>query len=180
MTAVRKPTPAAGTTKPANHTAAIHILKAQLKMSEADYRLLLDELTTQSSCKDMTVAQLEQVRDHMTNLAVRMGVIAPKMPYVRFAHKGNSHAKSSKAKALLPLERKVWALWYALEAAGRVNKPASTQARAKALRAYVQRQTGITDMAFCTNEQLNKLVEAMKHWMNRGYTQAEMERATSI
>lgn len=161
MTAVRKPTSAAGTTKPANHTAAIHILKAQLKMSEADYRVLLDGLTTQSSCKDMTVAQLAQVRDHMTNLAVRMGVIKPTLSYVRFAHKGTAKSK------LLPLERKVWALWYALEKAGRVDVPASTQARAKALRAYVQRQTGVTDMAFCTNDQLNQLVEAMKQWKDR-------------
>ena len=172
MSAVRKPTPAAGNAKPANHIAAIHILKSQLKMSDADYRVLLDGLTTHSSCKDMTVSQLEQVRDHMSNLAVRMGVAKPTLPYVRFSHKAKSTGTAKPAKVLEPLEKKVWALWYALEAAGRITKPASTQARAKALRAYVTRQTGASDMAFCTGEQLNKLVESMKKWLERGKDEA--------
>ena len=168
MSAVRKPTSAAGNAKPMNHIAAIHILKSQMKMSEADYRVLLDGLTTHCSCKDMTVSQLAQVRDHMSNLAVRMGVAKAKLPYIRFSHKGTAKP----AKVLEPLEKKVWALWYALEAAGRVAKPANSQARAKALRAYVTRQTGASDMAFCTGEQLNKLVEAMKKWLERGKDEA--------
>lgn len=152
-----------------NHIAAIHILKAQLQMTQEDYRALLITLTGEDSCKGMADRDLQNVRTHMQKLAERSGVAKP-------AYKVGKPA--GKTKVLEPLEKKVWALWYALEAAGRVAVPPNRQARAKALRAYVQRQTGASDMAFCTGDQLNKLVEAMKHWIDRKYSQAEMERAT--
>jgi phage gp16-like protein len=158
MNPVRKTAAAGG-----GHIAAIHILKAQLQMSDADYRVLLDSLTTQSSCKDMTDKQLQVVRSHMHKLAVSMG-----------AAKGSSSATGynrksfTKSKVLFPMEKKVWAIWYALEAKGLVQVPPNTKARAKALRAYVERQTGASDMAFLEGDKLVKLVESMKKWLERG------------
>jgi phage gp16-like protein len=142
------------------HIAAIHILKAQLQMTQEDYRALLVTLTGEDTCKGMSDKDLQNVRLHMHKLVGRMGVSTGKFkpfPFVKTAK-----------KPLEPMEKKVWAIWYALEAKGLVHVPESRQARAKALRAYVARQTGATDMAFCTGEQLNKLVEAMKKWLERG------------
>ena len=78
----------------------------------------------------------------------------------------------TKAKALEPMEKKVWAIWYALEAKGLVQVPESRQARAKALRAYVERQTGASDMAFLEAEKMVKLVVSMKKWLERGKDEA--------
>jgi phage gp16-like protein len=154
------------------HIAAIHILKAQLQMSDADYRVLLDSLTTQSSCKDMTDKQLQLVRSHMHKLAVSMGVGKPASNAT-----GYNRKSFTKAKVLEPMEKKVWAIWYALEAKGLVQVPASTKARAKALRAYVERQTGASDMAFASHSQLINLVESMKKWLERGEHEA-MDKVT--
>jgi hypothetical protein len=110
----------------------------------------------------MSDKDLQTVRSHMHKLAVRSGV-AKESSGAAYARK-----PYTKAKVLEPMEKKVWAIWYALEAKGLVQVPESRQARAKALRAYVARQTGAADMAFCTGEQLNKLVEAMKKWLDRG------------
>lgn len=142
------------------HIAAIHILKAQLQMTQEDYRALLVALTGEDSCKGMSDKDLKTVRLHMHRLVSAMGVATGKFkpfPFVKMAK-----------KPLEPIEKKVWAVWYALEAKGLVQVAESRQARAKALRAYVTRQTGAADMAFCTGEQLNKLVEAMKKWLERG------------
>ena len=158
MNAVRKPN---GTNT--GHIAAIHILKAQLQMTQEDYRALLVTLTGEDTCKGMSDKDLQNVRSHMHKLAVSMGVA-----------KGSSSATGynrksfTKAKALFPMEKKVWAIWYALEAKGLVQVPPSTKARAKALRAYVERQTGASDMAFLEGEKLVKLVESMKKWLERG------------
>lgn len=148
------------------HIAAIHILKAQLQMTQEDYRALLVTLTGEDSCKGMSDKDLQNVRSHMHKLAVRSGV-AKESSGAAYARKPYT-ATYTKAKVLEPMEKKVWAIWYALEAKGLVQVAESRQARAKALRAYVTRQTGAADMAFCTGEQLNKLVEAMKKWLDRG------------
>ena len=59
----------------ANHTAAIHVLKSKLRMTDDDYRALLQTLTGKSSSKDMTEAEQRAVRDHMQALGERMGVV---------------------------------------------------------------------------------------------------------
>ena len=146
-----------------NHIAAIHILKAKLQLCDADYRALLLNLTDKDSCKAMGDKDLQAVRSHMHKLALVSGVSNPVIPA-----KARTRAPTGKTKKVLePLEKKVWALWYSLEEAGTVQRAASSQARAKALRAYVARQTGMTDMAFCNNEQLNSLVESLKQWRYR-------------
>ena len=54
----------------ANHIAAIHVLKAKLRLTDEDYRALLKHLTGKGSSKDCTPAQQRQVRDHL-----RLGVL---------------------------------------------------------------------------------------------------------
>ena len=146
-----------------NHIAAIHVLKAKLQMTQEDYRALLVTLTGEDTCKGMSDKDLQTVRSHMHKLAVSMGVAKAASGAATYARK-----PFAKAKPLEPMEKKVWAIWYALEAKGLVQVPPSRQARAKALRAYVVRQTGASDMAFASHSQLINLVESMKKWLERG------------
>ena len=141
-----------------NHTAAIHVLKSKLRLSDDDYRALIKGLTLKTSSKDMSDAERQKVRDHMQGLAERAGVVQPTrrrpMPANRFA--------KSKADAT-PKERKVWALWHQLGRDG-VVRDTSPQA----LNAWVHRQVGVSAMVFATGAQLDTLIEALKAWQVRG------------
>lgn len=141
-----------------NHTAAIHVLKSKLRLTDDDYRVLLRGLTLKSSSRDMTDAERQKVRDHLQGLAERAGLVKPTrrrpMPASRFA----------KAKAdASPKERKVWALWHQLGRDGLVRDTS-----AKALNAWVHRQVGVSALQFCTGAQLDTLIEALKAWQERG------------
>ena len=146
----------------ANHIGAINVLKAKLRLSDDDYRALLQGLTLKTSSKDMSPAEQQKVRDHMQSLAERMGVVQPTrrrpMPAARFA--------KSKADAT-PKERKVWALWHQLGRDG-VVRDTSPQA----LNKWVERQIGVSALVFANGAQLDTLIEALKAWQQRGATHA--------
>lgn len=141
-----------------NHTAAIHVLKSKLRLSDDDYRALIKGLTLKTSSKDMSDAERQKVRDHMQGLAERAGVVQPSrrrpLPASRFA--------KSKADAT-PKERKVWALWHQLGRDG-VVRDTSPQA----LNKWVERQIGVSAMVFANGAQLDTLIEALKAWQERG------------
>ena len=145
-----------------NHTAAIHVLKSKLRLSDDDYRALIKGLTLKTSSKDMSDAERQKVRDHMQGLAERAGVVQPTrrrpMPASRFA--------KSKADAT-PKERKVWALWHQLGRDG-VVRDTSPQA----LNKWVERQVGVSALVFANGAQLDTLIEALKAWQQRGTTHA--------
>ncbi len=131
--------------------AAIHVLKSKLNLSDDDYRVLIKGLTLKSSSKDMSEAERQRVREHLRKLAERMGVVKPRSSFAQ--------AKA----AASPMERKVWAMWHQLGRRGVIANPS-----AQALRAWVKRQTGMDDMAFCTWPQMSSLIEALKCWQERG------------
>lgn len=134
------------------HYAAIHAIKNKLQLSEDDYRALLQQLTGKRSLKQLSVRQLNQVRDHMSDLAVRMGIPQP----TRSSEWRKRYAKAS------PMERKVHAMWNDLVRRGVIRDD-----RARALRAWVKRQTGLDDLAFADWAQLSDLIEALKDWQDR-------------
>ena len=143
----------------ANHTAAIHVLKSKLQLSDDDYRALIKSLTLKTSTKDMTDKERQAVRDHMQGLAVRMGVAKPsssRAPARSFAQ--------AKAQAS-PKERKVWALWNQLGRDGVVHNTS-----AAALHAWMRDYMGmgVDALRFCTTAQLDTLIEALKAWQQRG------------
>lgn len=141
----------------ANHIAAIHVLKSKLRLSDDDYRALLQSLTKKTSTKDMTDKERQAVRDHMQNLAERMGVVKPgrrSAPARTFAQ--------AKAEAS-PRERKVWALWHQLNRDGLVHDTSP-----KALNAWVARTVHVSALAFANAAQLDTLIEALKAWQQRG------------
>lgn len=140
----------------ANHTAAIHVLKSKLQLSDDDYRALLKGLTNKTSSKDLSDKERQAVRDHMQNLAERMGVAKP----MRRRAAGRTFAQAKAAAS--PRERKVWALWHQLHRDGLVHDNS-----AAALNAWVQRTVHVAALAFATGPQLDTLIEALKAWQQR-------------
>lgn len=137
------------------HIAAIHTLKAKLRMSDDDYRALLNTLTGKTSSKDLSLGQRAQVRDHLSGLAVKMGVARPTR-----SQRNASFAASKNAAS--PKERKVWALWNQLHRDGKIANHS-----APALNAWVQRQVGVDALRFANAAQLNTLIESLKDWLER-------------
>ncbi len=137
----------------AKHIAAIHVLKAKLRLSDDDYRALLRQLTGQASSKDCTPAQQQQVRDHLQRLAEAAGV----------ASATRRAGFEARVKAASPRERKVWAIWLDMARRGLVHNKS-----AQALDAFVQRQTGVSALRWCSAAQLDAVIEALKLWQKRG------------
>ena len=140
------------------HTAAIHVLKSKLQLTDDDYRALLLGLTGKDSSKAMTQAQQQQVRDHLQGLAERMGVV----PVTRRRPLTREQFDQAKSAAS-PKERKLWALWHQLGRDGLVQNTS-----AAALNAWIERQVGVSALRFCTGAQLDTLIEAAKAWQARG------------
>ena len=140
----------------ANHTAAIHVLKSKLQLSDDDYRALLKNLTQKTSTKDMSDRERQQVRDHMQSLAERAGVAKP----LRRRTPGRTFAQARAAAS--PRERKVWALWNQLARDGVLHNPSRA-----ALNAFVERTVHVSALRFATNAQLDTVIEALKSWNQR-------------
>ena len=147
-----------------NHIATIHVLKAQCKLSDEDYRALLVQLTGKDSCKAMHATQLAQVRTHLDNLAVRLGVATAKPAFVPNPKFTRQRAAGKRSDSDAQDERwaKARTLWAQLAAAGKVQ--ADTDA---ALLAYVKRQTQLEAWRFLNGYQINMVVESLKRWLAR-------------
>lgn len=142
----------------ANHTAAIHVLKSKLRMTDDDYRALLQTLTGKSSSKDMTEDEQRAVRDHLQSLGQRMGLVQ-----ATTQRRPLSAAQFDRLKKeTRPKERKVWALWNQLHRDGKI-----ANASAAALNAWVLRQVDVSALRFATDPQLDTLIEGLKAWEER-------------
>lgn len=140
-----------------DHIAAIHTLKSKLGMSDDDYRTLLLALTGKRSSRDMSQAERRAVREHLARLAEVMGLSQP----TRRRPLSETAFAQAKQQAS-PRERKVWALWHQLHRDGLVR-----DASARGLRAFVARQTGVSDLRFCSAVQLDAVIVALKDWQRR-------------
>ena len=140
------------------HIAAIHVLKSKLHLQDGDYRALLLNLTGKASSKDLSEHQRRAVRNHMQQLAERMGVVQPTQ------QRPHAQAKFDQVKAAAsPKERKVWAMWHQLGRDGLVRHTS-----AFALHAWVQRTVQVSALRFANDAQLDTLIEALKAWQQRG------------
>jgi phage gp16-like protein len=156
-----------------NHIAAIHVIKGQLKtsMTEEDYRALLVKLTGKSSSKGMTDTELMKVRAHLSGLAEKMGVAKPRPLPTHQQHKPGETTRTGYGRfgtktVASPKERKVWAMWHDLGRQGKLDNPSGN-----ALQAWVKRQTGVDQMRFCSDAQMNGLIESLKLWAGREISQ---------
>jgi phage gp16-like protein len=145
-----------------NHLAAIHVLKAQLQLTDDDYRALLRTLTGKDSAKLLDERQRDALRQHLQGLAERAGVAKTTRarPYTaeRFAER---------KAATPPKERKVWALWHQLHRDGKISDNS-----AHALNAWVFRTVQVSALVWCTDAQVVTLIESLKNWHQRGVCDA--------
>ena len=110
----------------ANHTAAIHVLKSKLQLTDDDYRALLRNLTHKTSSKDLSDKERQAVRDHMQNLAERAGVAKP------LRRRATARTFAQAKAAASSRERKVWALWNQLHRDGLVHDTSAAALNAAA------------------------------------------------
>jgi phage gp16-like protein len=121
--------------------AKMHIARKDLALEEDSYRALLSRVTGCASAADCTDAQLE------TALA-------------EFRRLGWTPKAKRRPLSTKPHVRKVFALWGAM-------KPFLRNGTTKALCAFVERQTGVSDPEWLSPEEATKVVEALKAWARR-------------
>lgn len=130
------------------HIAAIHALKGKLGLTDDDYRALLANLTGKTSSLEMTLPERARVRAHLQRL-----VGGPA---------GSRGSFAQQYAAASPKQRKVWVLWNQLHRQGRIGDNS-----ARALNAWVKRQTGVDALQWANSAQLDSLIEALKDWGHR-------------
>jgi phage gp16-like protein len=135
-----------------NHTAAIHAIKAKLKLSEEDYRALLVNLTGKDSCKSLGPVQLAKVRQHMDNLAVRMGVAKP-----------HANASGTIKKRMKPTTGLIYSLWQQCADKGAINDRSFA-----AMNTFVKHQTGVDHADFLAQAQVSTIKKALETMRDRG------------
>lgn len=128
--------------------ARIHILKSECKLSDDEYRDLIG-LLTNGRTRSSGDASFEERARIVAHLQVLRRKLAP------------ASARAARAPLSGP-QKKVFALWKALENAGVVHSSDT-----KSLRAFVQRQTGLSALEFCNPQACSTLIESLKQWAKR-------------
>ena len=136
--------PAASTARVANRNgdlARIHIAKKALNQTEDEYRDLLQALTGKRSAGELSFEERSRVAAHLDKL-------------VRATKPGT--VKRS------PKEKKVLALWGALQGVGAVEKRGLT-----ALGNWLKGQSLPQNTAWMNDEQLDRAIAQLKMWCAR-------------
>jgi phage gp16-like protein len=133
----------------------IHMAKAHLQLSQADYEHVLREVTGKTSAADLDAAGRDKLLRHFKAKGFKVRTKAGGMSW------GD------------PQRRKLRAMWYMLAEAGAVDRPANGTACDAAIEAWAKRQINGTPLGpldalrFANGEQLGKLIEEMKRWGQR-------------
>lgn len=123
--------------------ASIHIARKDMALEEESYRSLLCRVTGQTSAKELTEAQLRSVLSEFERLGWK------KERFQRFAAGNRSDI------------RKVFAIW------GSLSHHLECRGSRAGLRAFVQRQVGVSDPNFLNPGQARQIVEALKSIQKR-------------
>lgn len=129
--------------------AAIHMAKAQLQLSDDEYRDLMATV-----CNGIrSAAELDWTgrRRFLAHLQACLKHQAPQGP-----------AKHIRAP-LTPAQRLMWSLWMRLADAGLVGDRTM-----KALEAFAQRQTGVERLQWLNKQQEDLVILSLKAWIKRG------------
>ncbi|WP_282800021.1 gp16 family protein [Bombella apis] len=123
--------------------ASLHIARKDMALEEESYRALLYRVTGQTSAKELTEEQLRSVLAEFERLGWK------KARFRRFAA-GNR-----------PDVRKVFAIWSSL------RDHLECRGSRAGLRAFVERQVGVSDPNFLNPAQAQKVIEALKAMQRR-------------
>ena len=121
--------------------AKVHIARKELRLDDETYRALLLRVTGQASSGGCSDLQLDAVLEEFKRLG--------------WVPQQKGRPLSGK-----PHVRKIFALWTQLT-------PYLRNSGREALRAFVQRQTGVADPEWLDGAQANKVTEALKAWLKR-------------
>ncbi|EIN5413906.1 TPA: gp16 family protein [Escherichia coli] len=131
----------------------IHVARRELHLDDDTYRAFLVQCTGKTSCRELSVAQLEQVLDAMKERGFKK---QKKHPRRRF--KGH----------VTPRE-KIYKIWQQMFLDGFVSDISDA-----ALDKYVERLTarrnggqGVSTLAWCHGESLQVVLETLKQWHMR-------------
>ncbi|EDF1295621.1 DUF1018 domain-containing protein [Salmonella enterica subsp. enterica serovar Enteritidis] len=131
----------------------IHVARRELQLDDDTYRAFLVQYTGKTSCRELTVAQLEQVLDAMKERGFKK---QKKHPRRRF--KGH----------VTPRE-KIYKIWQQMFLDGFISDISDV-----ALDKYVERLTarrnggqGVSTLAWCHGESLQVVLETIKQWHMR-------------
>jgi phage gp16-like protein len=125
--------------------AKCHIAKKELGLDDSIYREVLARVTGHDSASKLSDKQLVDALDEFRRLGWQPRTSDRPAP------------RSQK-----PHVRKVWAVWGALKRSGAVRSPTKA-----ALRAFVQKMTGVTDPEWLSPDDANKVIEGLKAWLAR-------------
>lgn len=156
MEPLRKPRARAGAANaPRNGALArIHILKAECRLTEDEYRDLIQTLTNgrTRSAGDCDHTERERIAAHLVKLkrSLRVKTARPDR------------------KPLTGPQKKVFALWKALENGGVLRS-----GEVRSLRAYIKRQVQIDALEFCDSQACSSLIESLKAWAKRSGVKLE-------
>jgi phage gp16-like protein len=128
-------------------TAQLHIARAKLGLTVEEYRAVLEARTGKRSAADMSEGERATALEGFVALGFAPAARAAAPRKQRPAH-----------------VRLIYALWGDLQTRGAVIKGPRG---AKALRAWIARQTGVSAPEFLTVEQASKCAEALKLWIKR-------------
>ncbi|MFT8646523.1 gp16 family protein [Gluconacetobacter sp.] len=126
--------------------AKLHIARKELNLDDDSYRAVLVRIGGHYSAKDMSVGQIEAVLKEFQRLGWK-----PKP-----ATSGRRTPDSAKAYV-----RKIHALW------NDMGTMLSSGGSVEALRAYVEKQTGVSAPEFLRVEQAIQVIEGLKAWRAR-------------
>lgn len=151
--------------------AKIHIAKKELGWSDDMYRDILQARYKKDSSAKLTRFEGEDLLGHFKGLGFkvrRSGNRGDTIPN-QTAESGHvpsipSSPRPFKTSATYerPMARKVVAIWVNLALSGKLRNSSDV-----ALQSYVKRMTGVDNLAWCDEQQLWTLIEALKKWAKR-------------
>lgn len=147
----------------------IHTILHVLGISDENYRAALESRFSVTTCKDLTVQEAKSFIDELEKLARKTDreryqakmnkaaeEFAGKQPK-RFDNLDNRPGMASAAQL-----RKIEATWQ------EISIIPEAEPRARALRRFIQRITGVADIRFLDGEMAGKVINAMTAMQRRG------------
>jgi len=131
--------------------AKIHIAKKELGWSDDMYRDILQTRYKVDSAAKLNRFQGDDLIRHCKGLGFTV-------------RKKNANGSPFKPSATYEsaMARKVVAIWVNLALAGKLRSSSDV-----ALQSYVKRMSGVDNLAWCDEQQLWTLIEALKKWAKR-------------
>jgi hypothetical protein len=146
----------------------IHTLKTKLGLSEESYRGALFEAFGVDSCKDLTQSQAQEVLKAFECSAIEQGVWAQKTREEKFKALRNRPDFATPEQLGF-----IETLWRG------VTRAEGEQAQRKALRAFLKRQSGASDLRFLRRKEASKVITALRA-MRRQQGQAQLEGGPNV